>query len=75
MVALGLIACALFAFALLSRRVEGTFVTGPMVFVAAGLICGGTGLIDLGAALQEVDERADGAIGVGQIDLQPFHQR
>jgi hypothetical protein len=28
MVALGLIACALFAFALLSRRVEGTVVTG-----------------------------------------------
>jgi hypothetical protein len=27
-VALGLIACALFGFALLSRRVEGTVVTG-----------------------------------------------
>ena len=58
MVALGLIACALFAFALLSRRVEGTFVTGPMVFVAAGLICGGTGLIDLGAAAHSMDAGA-----------------
>jgi NhaP-type Na+/H+ or K+/H+ antiporter len=50
MVALGLIACALFAFALLSRRVEGTVVTAPMLFVAAGLICGWTGLLDFGSA-------------------------
>jgi|Tabmets5t2r1_1033131.scaffolds.fasta_scaffold02346_2 NhaP-type Na+/H+ or K+/H+ antiporter len=50
MVALGLIACVLFAYALLSRRVEGTVVTGPMVFVAAGLICGWTGLAEFGSA-------------------------
>jgi sodium/hydrogen antiporter len=50
MVALGLIACALFAFALLSRRVEGTVVTGPMVFVAVGLVAGWTGAVDFGSA-------------------------
>src|SRR5688572_12022131 len=50
MVSLGLIACALFAYALFSRRLEGTFVTSAMVFVAAGLVCGWTGLVDFGSA-------------------------
>jgi NhaP-type Na+/H+ or K+/H+ antiporter len=50
MVALGLIACALFGYALLSRRIEGTVVTGPMIFVAAGLVCAWTGLLDFGSA-------------------------
>jgi sodium/hydrogen antiporter len=50
MVALGLIACALFAYALISRRVEGTAVTGPMLFVTAGLACGWTGLVEFGSA-------------------------
>jgi sodium/hydrogen antiporter len=58
MVALGLIACALFAFALLSRRVEGTVVTGPMVFVAAGLVCGWTGVVDFGSAAHSGDQEA-----------------
>ena len=58
MVALGLIACALFAFALLSRRVEGTVVTGPMVFVAAGLVCGWTGLVEFGSAAHGGDHDA-----------------
>jgi NhaP-type Na+/H+ or K+/H+ antiporter len=58
MVALGLVACALFAYALLSRRVEGTVVTGAMLFVAAGLICGWTGLVDFGSAAHGGDQEA-----------------
>src|SRR5829696_6424317 len=58
MVALGLIACALLGFALQSRRVEGTVVTGPMVFVAAGLICGWTGLAAFGSAAHGGDHTA-----------------
>jgi NhaP-type Na+/H+ or K+/H+ antiporter len=50
MVALSLIATAVFAVALVSRRLEGTVLTGAMVFVAAGLLAGWTGAIDLGSA-------------------------
>jgi NhaP-type Na+/H+ or K+/H+ antiporter len=49
-VGLGLIACVVFAFALVSRRLERTVVTAPMVFVAAGLAAGWSGALDLGAA-------------------------
>ena len=58
MVALGLIACALLAFALISRRVEGTVVTGAMLFVAFGLLCGWTGLVDFGSAAHGGDHEA-----------------
>ena len=47
---LAILGCVLFAFALFARRVEGTVVTAPMVFVSAGLVAGWTGLVDLGAA-------------------------
>ena len=50
MVALGLLACLIFAFGLIARRVEGSIVTAPMVFVSAGLIANWTGLVDFGAA-------------------------
>jgi sodium/hydrogen antiporter len=49
-VGLGLIACVVFVFALVSRRLERTVVTAPMVFVAAGLVAGWTGALDFGAA-------------------------
>jgi NhaP-type Na+/H+ or K+/H+ antiporter len=49
-VGLGVIACVLFAFALVSRRLEGTVLTAPMVFVAAGLVAGWTGALDFGSA-------------------------
>jgi NhaP-type Na+/H+ or K+/H+ antiporter len=49
-VGLALIAGVVFAFALVSRRLDGTIVTAPMVFVAAGLVAGWTGALDLGAA-------------------------
>jgi hypothetical protein len=50
LVALGLLACVLFAFALVSRRIEGSIVTAPMLFVSAGLVASWTGLVDFGAA-------------------------
>jgi hypothetical protein len=36
MVVLGLLACLIFGFGLLSRRHQGTIVSAAMVFVAAG---------------------------------------
>lgn len=50
MVLLGLLACMVFGFGLVSRRLEGTLVSAPMVFVTAGLVAGWTGLVDLGTA-------------------------
>jgi sodium/hydrogen antiporter len=50
MVVLGLLACLIFGFGLLSRRLEGSIVSAAMVFVAAGLVAGWTGLVDLGSA-------------------------
>jgi hypothetical protein len=48
-VALGFLACLVFAFGLLSGRLEGTVVSAPMVFVTAGLVAGATGILDFGA--------------------------
>ena len=50
MVVLGVLACLLFGFALLSRRLDGTSVTAPMVFVGAGLAAQWIGIVDFGAA-------------------------
>jgi NhaP-type Na+/H+ or K+/H+ antiporter len=61
MVGLGVIACLVFGFGLLSRRLEGTPVTGPMVFVAAGLLAGWTGILDFGAATHGGSGPADPA--------------
>jgi NhaP-type Na+/H+ or K+/H+ antiporter len=49
MVDVCLFAIVLFAYSLISRRLEGTIVTAPMVFLAAGLVLGPgvTGLVDL----------------------------
>ncbi len=54
MVSLALLGCVVFAFALCARRIEGTIVTPPMVFVSAGLVAGWTGLVDLGHAAEHV---------------------
>ena len=40
MVNLAVLGCVLFCFALFARRVEGTVITAPMVFVSAGLVAG-----------------------------------
>jgi NhaP-type Na+/H+ or K+/H+ antiporter len=50
LVALGLLACILLAVALVSRRIEGSIITAPMLFVTAGLVAGWTGVLDFGAA-------------------------
>ena len=49
MVGLGFIACLVFCFGLVAGRLEGTPLTAPMVFVAAGLIAGWVGILDFGA--------------------------
>jgi hypothetical protein len=38
------LATVVFAFGLVSRRLEGTVLTAPLVFVAAGVILGPAGL-------------------------------
>jgi sodium/hydrogen antiporter len=50
MVGLGVIACLVFCFGLVSGRLEGTPLTAPMLFVAAGLAAGWVGILDFGAA-------------------------
>jgi sodium/hydrogen antiporter len=50
MVGLGIIGCLVFCFGLVSRRLEGTPLTAPLVFVTAGLLAGWTGILDFGAA-------------------------
>lgn len=47
MVSLAILACVVFGFALVAGRLEGSVVTAPMIFVAAGLVAGWTGLLDL----------------------------
>ena len=44
MVSLAVLAAVVFAFALVSRRLEGTVLTAPIVFVATGAILGPAGL-------------------------------
>ena len=56
MVVLGLLACLIFGFGLLSWRVDGTVVSAPMVFVTAGLAMW-TGLVDLGSNAPRVWRR------------------
>jgi NhaP-type Na+/H+ or K+/H+ antiporter len=41
-------AVVLFAFGLVSKRIDGLPLTAPMVFVAAGLLAGWLGIVDLG---------------------------
>jgi NhaP-type Na+/H+ or K+/H+ antiporter len=50
MTELAIVAGAVLAYALVSRRLESTVVTAPMVFVAAGILLGPTGIdaIELG---------------------------
>ena len=50
MVDLAVLAIVVFAFGLVSRRLEGTFLTAPIAFVAAGILLGpaGLGLVEFG---------------------------
>jgi sodium/hydrogen antiporter len=50
MVDLIVLACVVFAFGIVSRRLEGTVLTAPIVFVLAGVVLGpaGFGLVEMG---------------------------
>src|SRR5829696_8682028 len=50
MVDLIVLACVVFAFGIVSRRLEGTVLTAPIVFVLAGALLGpsGLGLVEMG---------------------------
>ena len=50
MVDLMVLACVVFAFGIVSRRLEGTVLTAPIVFVLAGAVLGpaGLGLVEMG---------------------------
>ena len=50
MVDFAVLAIVVFAFGLVSRRLEGTLLTAPLVFVAAGIVLGpaGLGLVEFG---------------------------
>ena len=69
MVALGLLACVLFGFALVSRRIEGSIVTAPMLFVSAGLVAGWTGLLDFGAAAHGGSAAREAVFVVAELAL------
>jgi sodium/hydrogen antiporter len=61
---LAVLAAVVFAFGLVSRRLEGTVLTAPIVFVAAGIVSGpaGFGLLKL-----ELDEHA--VLLLGEVAL------
>jgi NhaP-type Na+/H+ or K+/H+ antiporter len=61
---LAVLASVVFAFGLVSRRLEGTLLTGPMVFVAAGVVFGPAGL---GLVEFELDEHT--VLLLGEIAL------
>ena len=48
MVELGILAGLIVLYSLVSRRLDVTNVSAPMVFVSAGLVLGATGIVDLG---------------------------
>ena len=50
MVVLGLLAGLVFLYGLVSRRLDGTLVSAPMVFVGAGLVAMWTGVTEFGSA-------------------------
>lgn len=54
MTALGVLAALLFGYGLLARRLERTLVSGPMVFVAAGLIAAWTDVVDFDRTSREI---------------------
>ena len=70
MATLAVLGGVLFCFALVARRVEGTVITAPMVFVAAGLVAGWTGLVDLGGAAHgEAGAEIAHAVALGLAEL------
>jgi sodium/hydrogen antiporter len=52
-------AVVLFAFGLVSKRIDGLPLTAPMVFVAAGLLAGWLGIVDLGFQRHDAGESVE----------------
>jgi len=69
LVTLGLLACVLLAFALVSRRIEGSIVTAPMLVVSAGLVASWTGLVDFGSAAHGGTEAPELVFIVAELAL------
>jgi sodium/hydrogen antiporter len=69
MVALGSLACLLFAFGLVSRRLERTVVTAPMVFVAGGLAAEWAGVVHFGAAAHDAGGSREAVFLVAEVAL------
>ena len=61
---LAVLAAVVFAFGLVSRRLEGSILTAPLVFVAAGAFLGPAGL---GMVRFDLDDHA--VLGLGEIAL------
>jgi NhaP-type Na+/H+ or K+/H+ antiporter len=80
--ALPTIAVVVLAYAAVSRRLEGTSITAPMVFTAAGLLAGGkaAGLVDLETSGETVKLLAEATLAVvlfgdaARIDLRSLWQ-
>jgi sodium/hydrogen antiporter len=64
MVDLMVLAAVVFAFGLVSRRLEGTILTAPIIFVVAGAVLGPTGL-----DLVEFDLAGHTVLLVGEVAL------
>ena len=63
---IAIIGAVLVGFALISRRIGPTVISGPMIFVAAGLLTGGRvfDIVDLDLELEAVDVIGEATLGV-----------
>lgn len=63
---IAIVACVIVAFALVSRRIGPTPISGPMLFVAIGLLSGPEllDLVDLELELELVDILGEGTLGI-----------
>ena len=55
MTGLGILAAIVLGFGLISRRLQGTLVTAPMIFVAVGLVVGGAGIVEISGFFDNTD--------------------
>ena len=69
MVFLGVLACLVFAFGLLSKRLEGTLISAAMVFVVAGILANWTGLVEFGDAAHDAHAAREAVFLVAELAL------
>ncbi|MDH4178351.1 MAG: hypothetical protein OEV72_12285, partial [Thermoleophilia bacterium] len=62
MILIGVFALLVIAYGLVSGRLEGTSITAPMVFVAAGLVAAATGDVDAIVVASGVGDGAEASI-------------